>query len=49
LPSWNEGETKARIVTFVQAVTDKKSKDYVPRWLSPAAAPRASTARSPRS
>jgi phosphoglycolate phosphatase-like HAD superfamily hydrolase len=30
LPSWNEGETKARIVTFVQAVTDKKSKEYVP-------------------
>ena len=29
LPSWNEGETKARIVTFVQAVTDRKGKDYV--------------------
>jgi phosphoglycolate phosphatase-like HAD superfamily hydrolase len=29
LPSWNEGEAKARIVAFVQAVTDKKSKDYV--------------------
>ena len=29
LPSWNEGEAKARIVTFVQAVTDRKSKDYV--------------------
>jgi phosphoglycolate phosphatase-like HAD superfamily hydrolase len=30
LPSWNDGETKARIVTFVQAVTDRKSKDFVP-------------------
>jgi len=30
LPSWNEGEAKARIVTFVQAVTDKKGKEYVP-------------------
>jgi len=29
LPSWNEGDAKARIVAFVQAVTDKKSKDYV--------------------
>jgi phosphoserine phosphatase len=30
LPSWNEGDAKARIVAFVQAVTDEKSKDYVP-------------------
>jgi phosphoglycolate phosphatase-like HAD superfamily hydrolase len=30
LPSWNEGDAKARIVTFVQAVADDKSKDYVP-------------------
>ncbi len=30
LPSWNEGPAKARIVGFVQAVTDKASKDYVP-------------------
>src|SRR5262249_6788708 len=29
LPSWNDGEAKARIVTFVQAITDEKSKDYV--------------------
>ena len=29
LPSWNESEAKARIVAFVQAVSDKKSKDYV--------------------
>ena len=29
LPSWNEGPAKARIVGFVQAVTDKGSKDYV--------------------
>jgi phosphoglycolate phosphatase-like HAD superfamily hydrolase len=29
LPSWNKGEAKARIVAFVQAVTDKKGKDYV--------------------
>jgi len=30
LPSWNDGATKARILAFVQAVTDKNSKDYVP-------------------
>ena len=30
LPSWNEGNAKARIVSFVHAVSDKKSKDYVP-------------------
>src|SRR5262245_13291649 len=30
LPSWNEGAAKARVVSFVQAVSDKKSKDYVP-------------------
>jgi len=29
LPSWNEGDAKARIVAFVQAVTDKKSRDFV--------------------
>ena len=29
LPSWNDGAAKAAIVTFVQAVTDKKSKDYL--------------------
>ncbi|GIK85714.1 MAG: haloacid dehalogenase [Betaproteobacteria bacterium] len=30
LPSWNAGPAKARIVGFVKAVTDKRSKDYVP-------------------
>ncbi len=30
LPSWNEGQAKAAIVTFVRAVTDRKSRDYVP-------------------
>lgn len=30
LPSWNETKSKAAIVEFVQRVTDKKSKDYVP-------------------
>jgi phosphoglycolate phosphatase-like HAD superfamily hydrolase len=30
LPSWNDGGAKARIVGFVQAVTDKSSKDFVP-------------------
>jgi len=30
LPSWNDGVAKARIVAFVQAVTDKASQDYVP-------------------
>ena len=29
LPSWNDGAARARIVGFVQAVTDKASKDYV--------------------
>jgi phosphoserine phosphatase len=30
LPSWNEGTAKARIVGFVQAVTEQGGKDYVP-------------------
>lgn len=30
LPSWNDGENKARIIAFVQAVTDPTSKQYVP-------------------
>jgi phosphoglycolate phosphatase-like HAD superfamily hydrolase len=30
LPSWNEGASKARIVEFVQSVTDPSSKQYVP-------------------
>ena len=29
LPSWNDGAVKARIVAFVQAVTDPTGKDYV--------------------
>jgi hypothetical protein len=29
LPSWNEGASKARILAFVQAVTDKSGKDFV--------------------
>jgi phosphoserine phosphatase len=29
LPSWNDGAAKSRILGFVQAVTDKASKDYV--------------------
>ncbi len=29
LPSWNEGAVKARIVAFVQAVTDPTGRDYV--------------------
>lgn len=29
LPSWNDGASKARILAFVQAVTDKSSKDFV--------------------
>ncbi len=29
LPSWNEGAVRARIVSFVQAVTDPTGKDYV--------------------
>jgi hypothetical protein len=30
LPSWNEGASKARIVAFVEAVTDPAGKQYVP-------------------
>jgi hypothetical protein len=30
LSSWNDGAAKSRIVAFVQAVTDRSSKDYVP-------------------
>ncbi len=30
LPSWNDGPAKARILAFVQSVTDKVSKDFVP-------------------
>jgi phosphoglycolate phosphatase-like HAD superfamily hydrolase len=30
LPSWNDGAAKARIVAFVQAVTDADGKDHVP-------------------
>jgi hypothetical protein len=30
LPSWNEGASKARILAFVQAVTEKGGKDFVP-------------------
>jgi phosphoserine phosphatase len=30
LPSWHDGAAKARIVGFVQAVTDPAGKDYVP-------------------
>jgi phosphoglycolate phosphatase-like HAD superfamily hydrolase len=29
LPSWNEGGARSAIVAFVQAVTDRKGKDYV--------------------
>jgi len=29
LPSWNKGAVKARIVSFVQAVTDPTGRDYV--------------------
>jgi hypothetical protein len=30
LPSWNDGPAKQAIETFVQKVTDKHGKDYVP-------------------
>jgi phosphoserine phosphatase len=30
LASWNDGPAKSRIIGFVQAVTDKSGKDYVP-------------------
>src|SRR5882672_6101211 len=30
LPSWNDGTSKAGIVAFVRAVTDKSSKEFVP-------------------
>jgi len=30
LPSWNDGHARARIVAFVQSVSDAQSSDYVP-------------------
>lgn len=30
LPSWNEGQTKSAILTFVKKVTDVDSKDFIP-------------------
>lgn len=30
LPSWNEGEAKAKIISFVESVTDPESDDFVP-------------------
>jgi len=30
LPSWNEGASKARIVAFVRAVSERGAKDFVP-------------------
>jgi len=30
LPSWNDGATKQAITSFVEKVTDKEGKDYVP-------------------
>ena len=30
LPSWNEGEPKRSILTFVQSVIDQNGPDYVP-------------------
>ncbi|MBU2869586.1 HAD family hydrolase [Colwellia sp. E2M01] len=30
LPSWNDGQTKTNIVTFVKQVTDKNSPNFVP-------------------
>ncbi len=30
LPSWNEGANKSAIISFVEKVTDKAGKDYVP-------------------
>jgi len=30
LPSWNDGANKARIVSFVQTVTDPTSRSFVP-------------------
>ena len=30
LPSWHEGPAKSAIVQFVQSVTEKGGKDYVP-------------------
>jgi hypothetical protein len=30
LPSWNDATARRGIIEFVKAVSDKKSKDYVP-------------------
>ena len=29
LPSWNEGQTKTAIITYVKAVSDKSSTDFI--------------------
>ena len=31
LPSWNKGMSKENIIKYVHAVTDKKSKDFIPK------------------
>ncbi len=31
LPSWNEGTSKKDIISYVSAVTDEKSKDFIPK------------------
>ncbi|WP_211355830.1 HAD family hydrolase [Colwellia echini] len=31
LPSWNDGQTKTNIITFVTKITDKNSVDFVPK------------------
>ena len=31
LPSWNEGSSKKNIVSYVNAVIDEKSKDFIPK------------------
>src|SRR5438128_2068574 len=31
LPSWNDGDAKKRIITFVQNATDSASKSYIPK------------------
>jgi hypothetical protein len=31
LPSWNKGENRTSVINYVQTVTDKKSKEFIPK------------------
>ena len=33
LPSWNEGDTKSRLIQFVESSVDSKKKDLCPKMI----------------